>query len=453
MTRPRGWLVAALLLLGSAAGADAQVFLASRPHPEFMVGPLFVRAALDPALGQVPVDVLFSLVVPPTRSALEMEQDLFLLWPGAITPEGDPGQADPALQKEVESLGFTLIGHGHVATQAQSLYLVASEGRMGASAPSEVITPGAAFVSFVRENGMGLSPPGTLIRIPWTPRLANRAWLIGLRLLARGLVKPKPATWVERTLWGPRYHLALGFHDVRQREIFPLYFWNRDRVIRLSEDPSQLIASFAESSRLKIDAAFPESAQRQLSESLEDTLVVSLFLDRTDGIVPQVLAVDFGYFSGLQSWAPILIPIAFFLLGNLAAPLVRAVGESAGRAIASRVHIGRRDRAGAGRESGTIATRETLARIVPGETLYEDVLRLLGPRPEEQEQLAAPRRRVLIYRGRRVVPQWQRRFWLLATVRGWDVEQHEVEVTVDDGVVSDVQARVRRTHPANPAGD
>ena len=83
-------------------------------------------------------------------------------------------------------------------------------------------------------------------------------------------------------------------------------------------------------------------------------------------------------------------------------------------------------------------------------TTHEEVLRLCGPEPEEHERFAAPDRRVLIYRGRRVVPRRQRRFGWIATVSGWDVEHHEVELVLERGVVQDVQARVRRTHLAQP---
>ena len=40
---------------------------------------------VTPALGSVTVDVLWSLEIPPTRSALELEQDLYMLWPGEVT--------------------------------------------------------------------------------------------------------------------------------------------------------------------------------------------------------------------------------------------------------------------------------------------------------------------------------------------------------------------------------
>jgi hypothetical protein len=195
---------------------------------------------------------------------------------------------------------------------------------------------------------------------------------------------------------------------------------------------------------------FPQSAQRRLSETLEDTDVISLFLDRGEGLTPQVVAVQFGYFSGLQSWAPVLIPLLFFVLGNLAAPILREVGLRGGRAIAARVAFGRAGR-GVPNDSGVIVPRETIARIVPGETRYEDVLRLVGPSPEEHEQIGAPERKTLIYRGRRVVPHRKRRFLGFATVTGWNVEHHEVEIDVDRGVVADVQARIRRTHPPSPA--
>jgi hypothetical protein len=52
--------IIALLLAASPVTAGAQVFLASRPNPEFMVGPRFVRVAVTPELG-VTLDVLWSL--------------------------------------------------------------------------------------------------------------------------------------------------------------------------------------------------------------------------------------------------------------------------------------------------------------------------------------------------------------------------------------------------------
>jgi hypothetical protein len=435
------WLLAGLLLLGSPAAARAQLFLASRARPEFMVGPLLVRASVSPERADVPVEVLFSVAVPPTRSAVEFEQDLYLLWPGAVA--GDTaGRGDPALARYVEGLGFVPLEEGRLQLLAQNLY------GMGGEAPPEPLPGGAPYVTFVREGGpLGLTSPATWVRIPWTPRLVNRTWLVTLRFTARDLVRPKPATWVERTFWGPRYRVALSFHDVRPRAVFPLYFNNRDRVVRLSDDPSQLIVNFAEAGRLKIDEVFPQSSSRRRSESLEDTEVLSLFLDRSEGLTPQVLTAQFGYFSGVQSWAPVLIPALFFLLGNLAGPLIRALAARAARALRARLQFGRGH---AGRESGVVLGREQLSRIVPGETTHEEVLRVCGPLAEEHERLASPDSRTLVYRGRRAVPHRRRTFWWLATVDRWDVEDHEVEIALEGGRVRDVQARVRRTQTAHP---
>ena len=63
---------------------------------------------------------------------------------------------------------------------------------------------------------------------------------------------------------------------------------------------------------------------------------------------------------------------------------------------------------------------------------------------------ARPAQRSASCPGRRVVPRRQRRFGWIATVSGWDVEHHEVELVLERGVVQDVQARVRRTHLAQP---
>jgi hypothetical protein len=105
-----------------------------------------------------------------------------------------------------------------------------------------------------------------------------------------------------------------------------MYFAHRDRVIRLADAPAELAASFAHSDRLKIDEVFPPTAIRRLSETEDTTEVVSLFLDKTEGITPQHLAVQFGYFSRIQAWALVLVPTLFFVLGQAIGP---ALGRTA----------------------------------------------------------------------------------------------------------------------------
>ena len=89
--------------------------------------------------------------------------------------------------------------------------------------------------------------------------------------------------------------------------------------------------------------------------------------------------------------------------------------------------------------------QETVERIVPGVTTYDEVVNLCGPDVEEQSRLTTPERRRLVYRGRRVVPQRRRAFGWFATVAHWDVEQHEVDIELERDVVRDVQARVTRS--------
>jgi hypothetical protein len=97
-----------------------------------------------------------------------------------------------------------------------------------------------------------------------------------------------------------------------------------------------------------------------------------------------------------------------------------------------------------GRERG-VPSQEALGQIRPGETSYEEVLRLCGPQAEEQARLPAGETRALVYRGQRVVPHRRRSFGWFATVGHWDVEDHEVQIDFDRDRVRDVQARVRRS--------
>lgn len=439
-------LLVALVLGGAPTPGHAQLFLASRPHPEFMIGPLFVRAAVTPALGPVTVDVLWSLVLPPTRSASAFEQDLYLLWPGAVKGAGGAESPDPALARYVEARGFVAIEEGRLPLFARGLY------QMGDGQPPEPVSGGAPFVTFVRTGGpLGLTAPATYIRIPWTPKLVNPTWLMDLRLTTSGLVKPRKARWVENVFWGQRYVITLGFNDVRHRALFPMYFEHRDRVVRLADEPAQLLVNFADADHLKIDEVVPPSSNRRMSESLESTEVVSLFLDRSEGLTPQTLKVQFGYFRGLQAWAPVLIPLLFFVLGNAAGPLVGRLVRRVAQSVAARVRVGRPSRDWSGRESGVVLSREALGRITPGETTYDEVIRLCGPDAEERQLLGPTERRTLVYRGQRVVPHRRRTFGWLATVSHWNVEAHEVQIEFEGDRVRDVQAHVRRSRLAHPS--
>jgi len=435
-------VLAAVVVLTAAGAAHAQLFLGSRANPELTVGPVFVRATVSPRTPQlVTVDVLFTLSAPPTRSAAELEQTIFFLWPGEIVEDPKNGQGDPALNKYLQARGYSIVADGRVELWAQSAYQLESD------APPERMGSGAAFATFVRQGGvLGMTPPASEIRMPWHPKMTNRAWLMNLRFSARGLVKPKPATWVESTFWGARYRFELGFNDVRSRALFPIYFENRDRLLRLSDDPSQLIMLFPDAGRLKIDEIAPGSATRSRHESLENTEMVARHLDVSEGLVPQMLTVQFGYFTGLQSWAPLLIPVLFFVLGNLVRPPLQAAATRIGKSFLSRIRLGPAAEAPRETGSGRVLSREQIARLVPGQTTREQVLDIAGPDPEEVERIDAPDRRTLIYRGRRVVPRRNRRMPWVTMVLGWDVEEHEVEVELERDVVRDVRAHVRRSH-------
>jgi hypothetical protein len=423
------------LLLGVWPGAaHAQLFFASRPQPGFTIGPLMIRAAVAGGDGPVPLSVLWSVDTAGIPAA-ETAQDLYLLWPGEARPS-TAGPPDPALARYVTERGFAVVGEGRLTLSAQAL--------AGGSAP-EPVPGGAPFVVFVQEGGdaRGLSPPATLVRLPWTERTADPRWLMDLQIESHGLVKPKAATWVERLFLGRRYLATVSFNEVRERPLFPMYLHHRDRVVRLSDAPAELAMSFAYSDRLKIDQVFPPTSIRRLSETQVQTEVVSVFLDSGDGVAPQYLAVEFGYFSRTQAWAIVLVPALFFVLGHAIGPVLGRAALRVGDTVAARVRLtgwrgGLRQR-----ESGIIVPRETLARLQPGRTTREDLVRLCGPPTEELEQLPERDARTLVYRGRRVAPAARRVFGWFATVAHWEVERHEVRVRLVNDVVTDVQAETR----------
>ena len=444
LDRPRRSIVllTAAFVLAAAGAAHAQLFLGSRPNPELTVGPLFVRATASPQQPEiVTIDILWTLNAPPNRSASELEQTIFLLWPSEIVPNPQAGKADPLLNKYLEARGYSVIEDGRVELFAQSAYQLESD------APPERIETGASFATFVRQGGvLGMTSAASELRIPWHPKMTNRAWLMNVRFNARGLITRKPATWVESTFWGNRYRFELAFNDVRSRALFPIYFENRDRLLRLTDDPSQLIMLFPTADRLKLDEIAPASATRRRHESLENTEIVQRYLDSSEGLVPQTLTVQFGYFTELQSWAPVLIPVFFFILGNIVRPPLQAAATRLGKSFLARIRVGPAAEGPRERADGVLLSREQLARLVPGQTTRDQLIEIAGGYPEEVEQIHAPDRRTLIYRGRRVVPRRSHHMPWVATVRGWDVELHEVEVELERDVVRDVRAHVRRSH-------
>lgn len=431
--RRLAWSLVVALCLLAPVPARAQLFLASRPEPPFTVGPLMVNATVREEVGPVPVVVTWSLLLPPDRQASEVAQDIFLLWPGEIRNDAPTRKPDAALARYVTDRGFDVIGEGHVGLLARAL----TDGA------TEVQAAGAPFVTFVQTGALGLSPPATFIRIPWTPRLADRSWLMELTLHVAGLVKPQKLSWIETIIRGGPSRVAIGFNEVRDRPLFPMYLAHRDRVVRLADAPAELVVQFAQSDRLKIDEVYPPTSIRRLSETLDSTQVVSLFLDRGDGITPQQLAVQFGYFSRTQTMLLVAAPLLIFALGQAMGPLLGRGLLRLIDAVAARVQLGAwRD--GRDPRAGVILAREVLERIVPGKTTLDEVIRLCGPPVERQEQFPASGHTTLIYRGRRLLPESHRIFGWFSTVRHWDVERHEVRIEIEGDTVRDVRADIRR---------
>jgi hypothetical protein len=448
---PRARIAAAQLLLAvvvasGPAAAGAQVFLSTRPNPEFEVGPLFIRASVGPALGPVTVDVLWSLAVPPTRSALGLEQDIYLLWPAEVRGE-EKGAGDAALAEYVRSRGFTVTGEGRLPLFVEELYPAP-----GAAAADRQIGT-APFVSFrqVGLEALGVQPTASMIRIPWTPDLVNRVRLMKLRLRFDGAMRHKPAIWIEDLIRGPRHVLTLSFNDVRNPALFPLYLENRARALDLASEPSQMLVRFGDAKHLRIDEIYPRAGTHEPTDGAPGSETVSVFLDTSEGAAPQLLTIQFGYTSGLQAWIPIVIPLVFFLLGRSTGPIIERGVRALGRLVSARLRFGRGAKP-TGRAEGAFLPRETLARIVPGRTTREEVLALCGRDTlEEQERLGAPDHRTLVYRGRRIVPRHERRLlWFLSSVGDWELEEQQVEVALEQNVVQDVQVRVRRARLPHP---
>ena len=417
--------------------ADAQVFLSARPNPAFEVGPLLVTATVTDAIAlSTPIRIVWG-IKPTSGPNAGLGDDLYLLWPGQISG-ADVSPAEPGLVSAVERPGTRITASGHLALSSRKTAAV------GTGTGPEPLPSGASFVSFERQsNTTGRVNAGTLIRIPWDPSFADRDRLMTLELSAHKLVRLRRSTWIKELFLGRRYEVALSFNNVRVPPLFALYLRQRDHVVHLADEVSQLTLSFQQAQSLQLDEITPASAMHQQSESPRSPETVSLVLNHSDGLAPQILQVRFGYFSGIWAVLPVVFTLGLLGLGHLAGPLVATLARRAMALVAARLHFGRK-RGPMAQTTGVVLSRDALDRITPGETTYQDVLRLCGPDGELHESRTTPERRRLVYRGRRLVPHRRRTFGWIATVSHWDIEHHEVVVEFDGDRVRDLQADVRR---------
>lgn len=437
MSRRRiGLLLGAALALAAPAPAGAQLFFSASPSPDLRIAPLTVRAAVTPAPGPVQVRILFSVTAPLGVAV----SDLYFLWPGEV--QGDPalGGPDPALAQEATALRFDVVEEGRLPLRARRL-----SGEGGAAA-REPVPGGAPYVTFVQTGGaLGLSAPATWIRIPASPRLTDPDWIMTLEVPSLSAVKPKPSTWLERWLLGERRLFAMSFNEVRGRPLRRMYLAHRDRVVRLGDAPAEMTVSFSEAYHLKIDSVAPTSAVRGLSETAESTETVALFLDTGEGSTPQRLSVQYGYFSRTQAAAVVVVPVVLLFLGYSVGPLVGRASLHAVQRLTGRFHVSGWNGAPRERLTGVVLSPDVLARIRPGVTTYDEVLRLCGPDPEVAERFPAAGQRTLVYHGRRVRPATRKLVGWLSSVQHLELERQEVTIEFEGDVVRDIQADIRRS--------
>jgi hypothetical protein len=414
----RALVVVLALAAALPSAASAQIFLASKPHPDFAVGPLFVIANVRPDLSVV-VNLSFSLTVQPRAARAATQQDLFLLWPAEVSESTAPGPVDPALARDITD-SFVVLSSGRLQLRSRDRTLVGT-GQLG-----EVLGEVASYVTVTRRDPLANQVnPVTYIKIPWTPKLADPLTLTTLVMPLRGLLTPKPASWVAETFWGRRWILTVGFGDLGSpvMPLYSIYFAHRDRVVRLAREFSQVIATFSDSDHLLIDDIEPAAATRRPSRIRAGSEVVALALTPMDGIVPQNMKVQFSYFAGRIAWRPILVSIALLLLGNIAGALMF------GREMFGVVRARRRARKAAGRLRAEWLTGDAQAATLVGAATYEDIVARWGTPDEHRERLSTPGRRTMIYRAQN------------------NGRAHEVEIEIADGRVTEIERRVYRLAP------
>jgi hypothetical protein len=429
-------VVAALLLCGGPATGHAQVFLSSEPRPEFAIGPLFIVGTVRPDLGPVAMRVSWSVTLPPGGSPQDIGEALYLLWPGEVAEATAPGPPDPALPRHVGDRGFTVVNGGRLALESRD------RTKLGTLAQGTPLPEVASFVTFYKTGtNAAQSGIGTFIRIPWTPVLADPVSLMSFTMTVKDVIAPKPATWIEELFWGRRYTVSLSAGSAGSLALYSLYFDQRDRVVRLARDFSLLLAAFTDADHLRLEEINPASATRRPSRVRTGGETISLPIAAAEGTVPQTLKVQFSYFSGPIAWRPILVSLILLIIGNLMGTLMFA--QYVSHFFRTRFHLEPRRRRRL-TSHGAVPTSEALARIAPGRTTRDEVLQFCGPPAEERERHQSTTARSLIYRGVQRLPHRRFRLGSLATVSHWDEEHREVEIALEDELVTDVQTRVRR---------
>src|SRR5262249_55192933 len=96
--------------------------------------------------------------------------------------------------------------------------------------------------------------------------------------------------------------------------------------VHLAREFSLVVMTFADSDHLRIEEIAPANATRRLSRVRAGAEVVSMPLVATEGITPQLLKVQFSYFSGRIAWRPILVSLVLLMPGArpCSPPLPRA---------------------------------------------------------------------------------------------------------------------------------
>ena len=284
----------ALLFLGLwPHDLHAQAFIASRPHPEFGIGPLFLSVSVGkddvrPAHRPVTVTVTWNLALPERGAAADMAQDLYLLWPGEVPgAAGDEG-ADRQLLAQVGALGFRSKESGRLRLSG------VRRSDLGSGVESRPLGE-APFVTF-GDGGAVRGPTGaTVIRIRWVSELGSPDWLVRLQIPVRDVIVQRPVTWIEDLFWGRWYVVRLAFGDLESLALYPFYFGVRDRVVPVAGDFSTLLIDFADARRLRVDVTVPASALRRQGERDDDRATISIALAPYRGLLSQLLKVDFTY--------------------------------------------------------------------------------------------------------------------------------------------------------------
>jgi len=211
-------------------------------------------------------------------------------------------------------------------------------------------------------------------------------------------------------------------------------------ILRPDKDAlAQLQILLVRPGNVRIEQTIPSTADLRLSETLDDTRVLSAPIDFSDPAQPNMLELHYRDFSVTHA---ILVTMGLFIVTQFITPLIRPAAVELWRVMTGSFLI----RRGPGlpeRRRGVLVPETVTSGLLVGATRYEEIIRSCGP-PITEEVDPVSGTRTITYEGVRDVPRRSRRYGWFVLIRGWATERQRLTISFADGLLSAVRKSITR---------